>query len=314
MDGRKSAVGGRVVGSGEAEGTKERRGKGHGPPATACKLSARQLSASSHSSRELPLTMRMLASVSLTQGPAPWNTRPSCLASRMHSPPSVVHAPCRAGAGPGWAGAAALGCQRSLQSRTRAAQPPLAAPGLARMEGGRPSLRLFVVPAVASVPTAPASRLARQAVQAKLTVMVVGTSRSGSRLVPLMKRPVSTMCPCSTMLLCRPRMAAASWASSATASEGGAGGEGGGLGAGGLGAGWGGVGGAGGGDGGGGLATRTRGQGQGGRLGSAEGQAQQAVAAAAAAAGRAQGQAAAALCAHAGLGKGGGVGGEGGWE
>jgi len=48
-----------------------------------------------HASRELPLTRRTLTIVSLTQGPAPWKMRPSCLASRMHSPPSVVHTPCK---------------------------------------------------------------------------------------------------------------------------------------------------------------------------------------------------------------------------
>jgi hypothetical protein len=56
----------------------------------------------SHVSRELPLTMRTLTRVSLTQGPDPCRMRPSCLASRMHSPPRVVHEPCRqAGEGGG---------------------------------------------------------------------------------------------------------------------------------------------------------------------------------------------------------------------
>lgn len=39
--------------------------------------------------------MRMLTSVSLIHLPAPCSTRPSCLASRIHRPPSVVHEPCK---------------------------------------------------------------------------------------------------------------------------------------------------------------------------------------------------------------------------
>jgi hypothetical protein len=83
--------------------------------------------------------------------------------------------------------------------------------------------------------------------------MVVGTSRLGSRLVPLLNAPVSTMWPMRMMFGWRPLMAAASWTSLETVEEGGEGGLGGGGGAGGLGAGAGGEGGAGGGGGGEGL-------------------------------------------------------------
>lgn len=48
-----------------------------------------------HSSRELPLTSRTLTRVSWIQGPEPYRMRPSCLASRMHSPPRVVQRPCQ---------------------------------------------------------------------------------------------------------------------------------------------------------------------------------------------------------------------------
>jgi uncharacterized membrane protein YgcG len=86
-----------------------------------------------------------------------------------------------------------------------------------------------------------------------LTVMVVGTLRSGSRFVPFRYCPVSTMCPVRKIFGCRPKMAAASSASLFTVTEGGAGGDGGTGGGGGAGDGRGGEGGAGGGAGGGGL-------------------------------------------------------------